>query len=60
MAIWGTAHGDMRNITVVEAAGFPVTIECDWIEPDDYELREFGRRYWVREADHLRVVKKTT
>lgn len=37
LAIWGTAGNEMRHIQEVERAGFPVTVECEWIEPDAYE-----------------------
>jgi hypothetical protein len=43
LAIWGTHGVDMRHIHALEqkvkTAGFPVTVECDWIQPDDYEAR---------------------
>lgn len=59
LAIWGTAAKDMRNIEAIEAAkvqyGFPLEVECDWIEPDDYEAEHFRHKYWVWETDHLVV-----
>ena len=53
LAIWGRAGVDMRHIFEVEQHGFPLTIECDWIDPDPYEARVFGHQYWVPETDHL-------
>jgi hypothetical protein len=56
LAIWGTRGQDMRHIEAVERAGFPLTIECDWIAPDVYEANRFGHKYWIREADHFRII----
>jgi hypothetical protein len=47
----------MQHIKAVERVGFPLTIECDWIEPDTYEATNFGHKYWVREGDHLRILR---
>jgi hypothetical protein len=57
LAIWGTRGTDMQHIEAVERVGFPLTIECDWIEPDTYEATNFGHKYWVREGDHLRILR---
>lgn len=61
LAVWGTAGEDMRHIQLMEAriarAGFPVTIECDWIPPDEYERDRFRHRYWVWQDDHLVVLQ---
>ena len=57
LAIWGQAGVDMRHIEDVERAGFPVTVECDWIEQGDYEARNFGHRYWVPEDDYFVISK---
>jgi hypothetical protein len=57
LVLWGTAGTDMRHIQEVEKVGFPVTIECDWIEPDAYQAETFGHRYWVWETDHLEIIK---
>src|SRR5438309_7548577 len=41
LAIWGKRGQDMTHIEAVEQTGFPLTIECDWIEPDSYEAQNF-------------------
>lgn len=60
LAVWGTAPAGMQHIGALESevarTGYPVTIECDWIEPDSYEAERFGHRYWVWETDHFQVV----
>ena len=56
LAIWGTSGVGMRHIEEVEGLEFPLTIECDWIPPDDYEAEHFNHRYWVWETDYFRVV----
>jgi hypothetical protein len=57
LVLWGTFGRDMRHINELEArvaaSGYPVTIECDWIPPDGYEVTHFGHRYWVWETDHF-------
>jgi hypothetical protein len=62
LAVWGTAAGGMQHIKALEAhvhrSGYPVTIECDWIQPDLYEAEHFGHRYWVWETDHFQIVEK--
>ena len=59
LAIWGTHGVHMRHIEALEeqakSAGFPVTVECEWIQPDDYEARNFRHRDWVREKDHFTI-----
>jgi hypothetical protein len=56
LVVWGAAGQNMRNIEAVERAGFPVTIECDWTAPDSYEREHLDHRYWVAEADFLKIV----
>jgi len=50
----------MQHIKALEAhvalSGYPVTVECDWIQPDAYEAEKFGHRYWVWETDHFQIV----
>jgi hypothetical protein len=62
LAVWGTSRVDMRHILAledtIEASGFPVKVECDWIPPDDYEARTFRHRYWVMQQDHFEVLKR--
>lgn len=62
LAVWGTAPTRMEHIKALEAevarSGYPVTIECDWIQPDSYEAEHFGHRYWVRETDYFRILEK--
>lgn len=61
LVLWGTTEADMRHIRQleqeVEQSGFPVTIECDWIQPDAYEAQHFNHRFWVWQTDHFRIVK---
>jgi len=40
----------------IEQSGFPITIECDWIEPDPYEAENFGHRYWVWQTDYFKIL----
>jgi len=62
LAIWGTAGLDMRHIDELEQTirrvGFPITIECDWIEPDTYERIHFNHQFWVWQTDHFEIVNK--
>jgi hypothetical protein len=64
LVLWGTYDVDMRHIQELEHevkhSGYPVTIECDWIQPDPYEAEHFGHRYWVWQSDHFRIIKPTT
>jgi hypothetical protein len=64
LAVWGTERQDMTHITELESAiaarGFPLTVECDWIQPDPYEAEHFGHRYWVAQGDFLKIVKPAT
>jgi hypothetical protein len=59
LAIWGESGGDMKHIEDLEHAiterGFPIEVECDWIEPDDYEATHFGHRYWVWQTDRFAI-----
>jgi hypothetical protein len=63
LAIWGTHPVDMAHIQALESAmsrgGFPITLECDWIQPDAYEAEHFGQRYWVCETDYFRILWST-
>src|SRR5262245_3537148 len=60
LVILCTAKENMANIFLIERSGFPVTIECDWVEPDEYEQEHFRHRYWVRETDHLVIARNRT
>ena len=59
LAIWGRTGTNMGHILDIEQTGFPLTLECDWIEPDAYEARALGHRYWVAEADHLVILRSS-
>jgi hypothetical protein len=60
LAVWGTTDVDMLHIQKlekqIEQSGFPITIECDWIEPDPYEAENFGHRYWVWQTDYFKIL----
>lgn len=59
LVLWGTMGRDTRHIDEAERAlrdKSTLTIECDWIAPDDYEARNFKHAYWVTESDHFRIV----
>ena len=60
LAIWGTRNVNMGHIELVEQLGFPLTIECDWIEPDPYEAQHFGHRFWVWQTDYFKVLPQPT
>lgn len=63
LAIWGTEGHDMRHIEEMEAAiqqrGFPLTVVCDWITPDEYEAAHFRHQYWAWETDYFAIQPRT-
>lgn len=64
LAVWGDSGREMSHIEELErhiaTSGYPVTIECDWIPPDDYEAERFGHRYWVAQTDYFKVITENT
>lgn len=62
LVVWGTAPAGMHHIEMLEAhvgrLGYPVTVECEWIQPDEYEAQHFRHRYWVWETDLFQIVSK--
>ena len=45
---------ERRRIDTVQRHGFPVTVECDWIQPDTYEAPNFlVTGHWVHERAHF-------
>lgn len=60
LAVWGTGGqhaGHTRTLEEALRPGKPVTVECDWIAPDQYETDTFDHRYWVSQNDHFTVVQ---
>src|SRR5262245_18282264 len=56
LVLWGTTGEDMDHIEEIERHSYPITIECDWIPPDEYEASHFNHRFWVWQTDHFRVL----
>jgi len=56
LVVWGTQGGDVRHVQALWAHGFPATVECDWIAPDEPLARRFGHRFWIYEADHFEII----
>jgi hypothetical protein len=61
LAIWGTPGKNMDHVTAFHErakAGFPITLECEWISPtDQYWHDEHRHRYWAYERYAFRVAR---
>lgn len=55
VAFWGS-NANTRNIDLVEAAGFPCTVNCQWRPPKAWAQDKFGHTHWVPENAELEIV----
>ena len=56
LVLFGSSDSDVRNIEAVERHGFPVTITCDWLSPNESCADHFRHGYWVDEDDYFEIV----
>jgi hypothetical protein len=57
LAIWGQElpSRNMRNIDSVLKTGMPLTVECEYREPEDW-AKKYGHTHWVAQDFDLRVL----
>ena len=54
-AIWGR-DGNTKHIDMVQAAGFPCTISCDWREVPAWAHEKYGHPHWLEENAYMKVL----
>ena len=56
LAIWGSEKSG-ANIELVQEAGFPCTVCCQWREPAPWAIEKFGHTHWAPESGSLKIVE---
>lgn len=60
LAVWGTPGKNMAHVDALNArmlAGFPMTIECEWIHPtDQHWVDQHSHKYWAYERHSFRIL----